>query len=113
VCCRLQLLGVVSLWAALSHGINLRKSLKGKNIGLLCTDMCFNCIVSSSRKNIYLGISRVHPAVQTDKKENQSLLIYKEIWNGAVAKSYMTKYLRISSYIRNPFLIYDFTTAPF
>ena len=25
---------------------------------------------------------------------------------------YMTKYLRISSYIRKPFLIYDFATAP-
>ncbi len=39
--------------------------------------------------------------------------------NGAVAKSYMTngllimgKYLSISSYIRKPFLIYDFATAP-
>ncbi len=28
------------------------------------------------------------------------------------ASSYMTKYLRISSYIRKPFLIYDFATAP-
>jgi hypothetical protein len=41
-----------------------------------------------------------------------------EIQKGAVAKSYMTngllmtKYLRISSYIRKPFLIYDFATAP-
>ncbi len=44
----------------------------------------------------------------TDKKENQIFLIYKEIRNGAVAKSYMSnclliydysKYLRISSYI--------------
>ncbi len=32
----------------------------------------------------------------TDKKENQTFLIYKEIQNGAVAKSYM----------RNGFLIY-------
>jgi hypothetical protein len=52
----------------------------------------------------------------TDKKENQIYLIYKEIQNGAVAKSYMTngllKYLRISSYIRKPFLIYAFATAP-
>jgi hypothetical protein len=45
--------------------------------------------------------------------------IYKEIQNGAVAKSYMIngssnmgKYLRISSYIRKPFLIYDLATAP-
>ena len=56
----------------------------------------------------------------TDKKEKKIFLIYKEIPNGAVAKSYMTNgllnmtiYLRISSYIRKPFLIYDFATAPF
>ncbi len=60
----------------------------------------------------------------TDKKENEIFLIYEEIQNGAVAKSYMTnclliyvilyigKYLRISSYIRKPFLIYDFATIP-
>jgi hypothetical protein len=57
--------------------------------------------------------------VCTDKKENQIFLIYGEIQSGAVAKSYMTngllimgKYLRISSNIRKPFLIYDFATAP-
>jgi hypothetical protein len=38
----------------------------------------------------------------TVKKENQILLIYKEIQNGAVAKSYVTSGL----------LIYDFATAP-
>jgi hypothetical protein len=55
----------------------------------------------------------------TDKKENQIFLIYKEIQNGAVVKSYMTngliiysKYLGKSSYVRTPFLIYDFVTAP-
>ncbi len=31
---------------------------------------------------------------------------------GLMASSYMDKYLRISSNIRNPFLIYDFATAP-
>ena len=54
------------------------------------------------------------------KKIKLSSYIYKEIQNGAVAKSYMTnglliygeKYLRISSYIRKLFLIYDFATAP-
>ncbi len=53
------------------------------------------------------------------KKENQIFLIHKDIQNGAVAKSYMTngllifgKYLRISSYIRKLFLIYDFATSP-
>jgi hypothetical protein len=42
----------------------------------------------------------------TDKKENQIFLIYEEILNGVVAKSYMTKgllkygeYFRIFSYI--------------
>jgi hypothetical protein len=52
-------------------------------------------------------ISRQFRAYQEDyaliKKENQSFLINKEIQNGAVAKSY----------IRKPFLIYDFATAPF
>jgi hypothetical protein len=56
----------------------------------------------------------------TDKKENQIFLIDKEIQNGEVANSnmtnglliYMGKYLRISSYVRKPFLIYDFATAP-
>ncbi len=28
------------------------------------------------------------------------------------ASSYMGKFLRISSYIRKPFLVYDFATAP-
>ncbi len=58
----------------------------------------------------------------TDKKDNKVFIKYIEIHNGIVAKSYMTnglliqymvKYLRISSYIRKPFLIYDFATAPF
>ncbi len=56
----------------------------------------------------------------TDKKENQIFLIYKEIQNVAYAKSYMTNsllmygpYLRVSLYIRKPFLICDFATASF
>ncbi len=41
----------------------------------------------------------------TDKKENQIFLIYKEIQNGAVAKSYMTNGLLIyRKYLH--FLIY-------
>jgi hypothetical protein len=40
----------------------------------------------------------------TDKKENQIFLIYKEIQNGAVAKSYMTNGLLM----RRPY----FATAP-
>jgi hypothetical protein len=58
---------------------------------------------------------------QTDKKENKIFFIYKEIQKGAVAKSYitnglliqyMTKNLRIFSYLRKPFFIYYFATAP-
>ncbi len=53
------------------------------------------------------------------KKIKFSSNIRKFRVHGAVAKSYMTygssyigKYLRISSYIRKPFLIYAFATAP-
>ncbi len=42
----------------------------------------------------------------TDKKENQIFLIYKEIENGAVAKSYMTNGLLIYGEIFAHFLIY-------
>jgi hypothetical protein len=49
------------------------------------------------------------------KKKKKIFLIYKEIQNGAVAKTYMINGLLIyveifalSSYIRKPFLIYDF-----
>jgi hypothetical protein len=42
----------------------------------------------------------------TDEKENQFFLIYKEIQNGAVAKSYMTNGLLIYGEIFAPFLIY-------
>ncbi len=37
--------------------------------------------------------------------------LQSHIW--LTAFSYMTKYLRISSYISKPFLVYDFATAPF
>jgi hypothetical protein len=42
----------------------------------------------------------------TDKKENKIFLIYKEIQNGLVAKSYMTKGLLIYEEIFAHFLIY-------
>ncbi len=42
----------------------------------------------------------------TDEKENQDFLIYKEIQNGAVAKSYMTNGLLIYGGIFAHFLIY-------
>jgi hypothetical protein len=42
----------------------------------------------------------------TDKKENKIFLIYEEIQNGAVAKSYMTNGLLIYRKIFAYFLIY-------
>jgi hypothetical protein len=51
----------------------------------------------------------------TDKKENQIFLIYKDIQNGTVAKSYMTNSLIVYGGIFAHilyFLIYDFATAP-
>ncbi len=44
--------------------------------------------------------------IYTDKKRNQIFLIYKEIQNGAVAKSYLTNGLLIIGYIFAHFLIY-------
>ncbi len=64
---------------------------------------------------------QIQYSLNTDKKENQVFLIYKEIQSGAVAKSYMTNGLLIYGeifarflilYMRKPFLIYDFATAP-
>ncbi len=43
----------------------------------------------------------------TDKKENQILLIYKEIQSGAVAKSYMRKGFLIYKEMRKYFPIYE------
>ncbi len=42
----------------------------------------------------------------TDKKENQIFLIYREIKNGAVAKSYMTNSLPIYGKLFAHFFIY-------
>ncbi len=66
-----------------------------------------------------LMIRRQARGAWTDKKEIKfSSYIRKfrmeqlqsHIW--LTASSYMEKYLRISSYIMKPFLIYDFATAP-
>ncbi len=57
----------------------------------------------------------------TDKKEKQIFLIYKEIQNGTVAKSYMRKGFLIYEEIRKylaiyedwrPIVIFDFATVP-
>ncbi len=67
------------------------------------------------------GFAQIVRNMNTDKKEKKIFLIYKEIRNGAVAKSYirkgfLKKYMRkwenISPYMRRPLVIYDFTTAP-
>ncbi len=44
--------------------------------------------------------------LHTDKKEKKIFLIYKEIQNGAVAKSYMTNGFLIYGEIFSHFLIY-------
>ena len=55
----------------------------------------------------------------TDKKEKKIFLIYKEIQDGAIAKSYMRKGLLIYEEMRKYFsiyeeavVIYDYATAP-
>ncbi len=81
-----------------------------------CSQIISKCRLSKCLENtVLVGYTLI-------KKENQIFLICKEIQNGAVAKSYMTnglliqymaEYLGIASYIRKPFLIYDFATTPF
>ncbi len=50
-------------------------------------------------------IEKLIESVCTDKKENQIFLMYKEIQNGSVAKSYMTNGLLIYGEIFAHFLI--------
>jgi hypothetical protein len=59
--------------------------------------------------------SRPIPTVEryTDKKENQIFLLYKEIQNGAVAKSYMRMGLLIYEEMRKYLTIYEEAVAPF
>ncbi len=52
------------------------------------------------------NLTRASKLLYTDKKENLIFLIYKEIQNGAVVKSYMTNGLLIYREIFAHFLIY-------
>jgi hypothetical protein len=61
---------------------------------------------SHQRGQCFFVFCRLYPSPHTDKKENQIFLIYKEIQNGAVAKSYMTNGLLIFGEIFALFLIY-------
>jgi hypothetical protein len=56
--------------------------------------------------NVFCFLSSLPLPPHTDKKENQIFLKYKEIQNGAVAKSYMTNGLLIFGEIFALFLIY-------
>ncbi len=51
-------------------------------------------------------MEKIFSLLHTDKKENQIFLIYKEIQNGAVAKSYITNGFIIYGEIFANFLIY-------
>jgi hypothetical protein len=71
-------------------------------------------------KALALKFNLIQAVQCTDKKEMKIFLIRKEIQKGSVAShiwltasSHMVKYLRISSYIRKSFLIYDFATDQF
>jgi hypothetical protein len=60
--------------------------------------------VSADSFNVPLTLVKQTSIDYTDKKENQIFLIYREIQNGAVAKSYMTNCLLV----KFDFLIYQF-----
>jgi hypothetical protein len=79
--------------------------------------MCACSCISSKR---YAQCKHNIDIPYTVKKEKEIFLIFQKV-SGAklyilnmtiTAASYMTKYLRISSYIRKPFLIYDFAPIP-
>ncbi len=78
----------------------------------LCNEL-FYCLM--------LACIHYRPALNklyTDKKENKIFLIYQEIQRDVIFDERpphirMMKYLRISSYIRKPFFIYDFAPEPF
>jgi hypothetical protein len=58
-------------------------------------------------KNYFLGIKVKFYGSTLLKKENQIFLIYKEIQNGAVAKSYMRKGFLIYEEMRKYLAIYE------
>ena len=68
-----------------------------------------NCLIMYRRSDPTLIKKKIKfsPFIRKFKLEQ----LQSHIW--LTASSYIGKYLRISSYIRKPFLIYDFATAPF
>jgi hypothetical protein len=88
--------------------------LIGTNLDLL-TGKCAVIVTSYTlmrkvfREKFLVAISHERPQkckLWTDKKENHISLIYKEIQNGAVAKSYMTNGLLENGKIYVHFLLY-------
>ncbi len=59
----------------------------------ICTTDCVGVYNISLEMNLHRPATPLNTEEQscTDKKENQIFLIFKEIQNGAVAKSYMRK----------------------
>ncbi len=77
---------------------------------LLYIILCWLILHSSILKADHVSDQRTNSWTKswqnTDKKENQIFLIYREIQSGAVAKSYMTNGLHIYGEIFSHFLIY-------
>ncbi len=72
------------------------------------------------QKGFVLTTEQLYYQTSLIKKENKIFLIYKEIQNGAVAKSYMRKgfliYEEMSKYLtiyEEAVSHYDFATTPF
>ncbi len=90
-------------YTVVSKSLTKRSSLSDQN------DLSYDYCLSLPTSLLY-----------TDKKKKQKSSSYLrksrrerlQSHTGLTATSYMTKYLRISSYIRKHFLIYDFATAP-
>ncbi len=67
--------------------------------------------MSGNLQHAPLTICKQGSLLYTDKKENQIFLIYKEIQNGAAAKSYMRKDFLIYEERRKYLVIYKEAVA--
>ncbi len=74
----------------------------------------YYCWQTALRDSFYVRIYRTLIKKETKFssyiRKSRREQLQSHIW--LMGSSYMIKYLRISSYVRKPFLIYDFATAP-
>jgi hypothetical protein len=78
-----------------------------KLIACLCSKNLFADLADNLTNNTLIKKRKKMPHIRTRKSRRERLQSHK-----LTASSYMANYLRIASYVRKPFLIYDFATVP-